>query len=67
MESLVDQVTLLANAADGAGRRKLQTTLRDLAYSLEGHDDTVRRLGYYVSVFPSLSRSNILFIHSEAW
>lgn len=55
MESLVDQVKLLADAADESGRRKLQTVLRDLTYSLEGSDDTVHRLGYYVSVFPSLS------------
>lgn len=55
MESLVDQVKLLVDAADESGRRKLQTVLRDLTYSLEGSDDTVHRLGYYVSVFPSLS------------
>ncbi|KAF6238850.1 hypothetical protein HO173_002722 [Letharia columbiana] len=47
MESLVDQVKLLADAADESGRRKLQTVLRDLTYSLEGSDDTVHRLGYY--------------------
>ncbi|CAD6565802.1 MAG: hypothetical protein ASARMPREDX12_006779 [Alectoria sarmentosa] len=47
MESLVDQVALLADAADEVGRRKLQTVLRDLTYSLESYDDTVHRLGYY--------------------
>nr|ANM86610.1 putative O-methyltransferase [Cladonia uncialis subsp. uncialis]AUW30806.1 putative O-methyltransferase [Cladonia uncialis subsp. uncialis] len=47
MESLVAQVKSLASSADETGRRTLQTVLRDLAYSLEGYDDTVHRIGYY--------------------
>ena len=66
MESLVDQVALLADAADEVGRRKLQTVLRDLTYSLESYDDTVHRLGYYVSVSSSLSPSNPTSIRTQS-
>ena len=62
MESLVAQVKSLASSADETGRRTLQTVLRDLAYSLEGYDDTVHRIGYYVRLPPEFSPSNLTSI-----
>jgi hypothetical protein len=48
MESIVEQVKQLATGMDAAGREKLVTELRNLAYSMESPKDTTKRITSYV-------------------
>ena len=49
MENIVQQVEQLITDASESTRKKLMIQLRDLSYSLEDDEDTVRRVGYLVS------------------
>ena len=49
MDSIISQVTSLANGADELTRKKLIDTLRGLSYTIESPDDTITRLWGSVS------------------
>ena len=48
MEAALDTIRSVAATADESGRRELMKTLHELAYSMEGSNDTIHRFGYLV-------------------
>lgn len=51
MEAVIDEVRGLACSANEAGRNKILTQLRELAYSLESPHETMNRIMFLVSSF----------------
>ena len=60
MQAVIDTVKDLSSTADEATRKKIIITLRDLAYSIESHDDTIGRIMFLVSlvIYPKLDGAN---------
>lgn len=54
MDAAVNQIKLLADAADQETRRKLIEALNNVILSLEDESDTVCRYGYTVSQLKTL-------------
>ena len=54
IDTLLAQVKALAAKADDVGRTKTLDTLRDLSYSTETPDDTIKRLLVYVRTISSM-------------
>lgn len=59
VDAALEAVKNLSATIDEAGRRKLITSLHELAYSLEDANDTVHRLGYLVSSLSTLAEHRV--------
>lgn len=59
MDSLITQISQLAQNASEAARAKLLDQLHELTYSLESDDDTMQRLIYRVSISLPVVKSTL--------